>query len=220
MSKTDELVQSYSIDVRSLIDGVIGDDSDREGLEKTPARFIKSLHEQTWGLRVPEEEFLASIQTTFEEGYDQMISVSGIWFTSLCEHHLAPFYGYATVAYIPKTKWTEKATLPEDSAIVRRDPVQQPGKVIGLSKLARLTRYYAARPQVQERMTKQIADALVKLLDPLGVGVLVEAEHTCMTTRGVRAPGSVTTTTDLRGAFFNDGKAREEFLALVQRSKR
>ena len=211
MSNMDELVKSFSIDVTSLIEGVIGDNADRDGLKDTPARYIKSLHEQTWGLRIPEDEFLESIGTTFEEGYDQMISVSGIWFTSLCEHHLAPFYGYATVAYIPKTKRLE----------VHEDGVKQnPGKVIGLSKLARLTRYYAARPQVQERMTKQIADALQKLLDPLGIGVLIEAEHTCMTTRGVRAPGSVTTTTDLRGAFFDDAKAREEFLALVQRSKR
>jgi GTP cyclohydrolase I len=192
----------------------------REGLKETPARFIKSLHEQTWGLRISEDTFLKEVGKTFEEGYDQMISVSGIWFTSLCEHHLAPFYGHATVAYIPEVRWSETTNLGDDSAIVRRDPVKLPGRVIGLSKLARITRYYAARPQVQERMTKQIADALEKLLQPTGVAVLIEAEHTCMTTRGVRAPGSVTTTTDLRGAFRDDAKAREEFLALVQRSRK
>lgn len=220
MSDIEEIGRSYASEVRSLLENVIGEDADREGLKETPVRFIKALREQTWGLRIPEAEFLADVGKTFEEGYDQMISVSGIWFTSLCEHHLAPFYGHATVAYIPKIRWSEEASLPGNSAIVQRRPVRLPGKVIGLSKLARITRYYAARPQVQERLTKQIADALQALLEPMGVAVLVEAEHTCMTTRGVRAPGSVTTTTDLRGAFFDDARAREEFLALVQRSHR
>ncbi len=173
----------------------LGEDVHRQGLVDTPARFVKSMLEQTWGLRIPEEDFLKSITRSFDVGYDQMVSVGGIWFTSLCEHHLAPFYGHATVAYIPKCDDQGRAA------------------VLGLSKLARLVRYYAARPQVQERMTKQIAGGLEKILkDPVGIGVRVVAEHTCMTTRGVRAPGAVTITTDLRGALREDPKARAEFL--------
>lgn len=186
--------------IRTLLVG-IGENPNRDGLIDTPRRVAKSLLQQTWGHRVSEEEFLAGISRHFEVGYDQMVTVGDIWFTSLCEHHLAPFMGYAHVAYVPRVN-------EEDGT----------GKVLGISKLARLVRFYASRLQVQERMTMQIASSLAKILDPQGIGVWVSAQHTCMTTRGVRAHGAVTHTTDLRGVLRDNQAAREEFLALCRAS--
>lgn len=186
--------------VRKLLVG-IGEDPDRDGLVNTPQRFVKSLLEQTRGQRTNEEEFLAGISRHFEVGYDQMVTVADIWFTSLCEHHIAPFMGYAHVAYVPRV-----------------DKDLGTGKVLGISKLARLVRFYASRLQVQERMTMQIASSLVRILNPEGIGVWVSAQHTCMTTRGVRAHGAVTHTTDLRGVLRDNQAAREEFLALCRAS--
>lgn len=174
----------------------MGEDPARDGLKDTPVRILGALYELTWGLRVEEETFFDSITKEFELAHDQMVVVKDIEFTSLCEHHWLPIVGKATVAYIPG-----------DS-----------DRVLGISKLARLVRYYAARPQVQERMTTQIGDALKRLVSPMGVGVYVAAEHMCMTIRGVHAPGSLTITSDLRGAF-RDSEARHEFLALARNER-
>lgn len=179
--------------VRSLL-AHIGEDVSRPGIIDTPKRVAKAWYEMTWGSRLPEDEFRASINRTFPSTYDEMVCVDGIPFVSLCEHHVSPFVGIATVAYIP----------------------EEGGQVIGLSKLARIVEYYAARLQIQEQMTKQIADCLEELLKPKGVGVWVRAEHTCMTARGVKAHGSATSTTDLRGAIREDGRARSEFMAIAR----
>lgn len=182
--------------VRHMLD-YIGEDTQRDGLQDTPKRVVKALHELTWGQRIPEEEFLKGIHTSFELEHDQMIAVRNIKFTSLCEHHVLPFMGVATVAYIPNSK---------------------EGKIIGISKLARIVEYYAARLQVQERMTCQIADAVQKLLTPIGIGVWVDAMHSCMSIRGVKAVGSSTVTSDLRGVMKTNAESRAEFLALARRN--
>lgn len=163
----------------------------RPGLEETPSRYLKALREYTSGYHVDP----ASLLKVFEdgaEGYDQMVVVKDIPVYSLCEHHLAPFFGKATVAYIPN------------------------GKVVGLSKLARVVDAYARRFQVQERLTTQVADLIHKELHPTGVGVVVRCRHLCMEARGVRAPGTSTVTSALRGAIKDKPEAREEFLRLAQ----
>lgn len=163
----------------------------RPGLEETPSRYLKALREYTEGYHVDP----ASLLKVFEdgaEGYDQMVVVKDIPVYSLCEHHLAPFFGKATVAYIPN------------------------GKVVGLSKLARVVDAYARRFQVQERLTTQVADLIHKELHPKGVGVVVRCRHLCMEARGVRAPGTSTVTSALRGAIKDKPEAREEFLRLAQ----
>lgn len=167
-------------------------DLTRPGIKETPKRMVNALLEMTWGARVDEAEFLQSLKTTFDEECDQMIKVRNINFVSLCEHHVLPFLGTATVAYIPKDN-----------------------QILGLSKLARLVGYYGARLQIQERMTRQIASAVVQLINPLGVGVCLQARHLCMEVRGVRAVGATTITSDLRGAIRNLGPAREEFFLLI-----
>lgn len=174
---------------------VLGEDPKREGLEKTPKRIINSFLEQTWGLRVPEDEFLKEISAEFDSSmYDEMISVRNISFCSLCEHHFLPFLGTATIAYIPnKTR----------------------NKIVGLSKIPRILEYCAARPQVQERLTIQIAEMLVKLADPEGVAVSLKAAHMCMELRGVKSVGSLTTTTHLHGVFRTNSSTRLEFLSLL-----
>ena len=174
----------------------LGEDIHRDGLVDTPKRVVKAYKELTWGLRISEEEFLSSIDRTFEVKHDQMIAVRNIKFTSLCEHHLLPFIGTATVAYIPD--------------------VTIGNKVIGISKLARIVRYYAAMPQIQERMTTQIANSLETLIQPAGVGIWVDAVHTCMSIRGVKAEGSSTVTSDLRGNIREHAATRAEFLALAR----
>ena len=187
-------------EVRAGVRGILsylGEDSQRDGLKDTPKRVVKALHELTWGQRVPEDEFLSSIHTSFELKHDQMIAVRNIKFTSLCEHHVLPFMGVATVAYIPDIEH---------------------GKIIGISKLARIVEYYAARLQVQERMTMQIADAVQKLLSPIGIGVWVDAMHSCMSIRGVKAVGSSTVTSDLRGVMKTNAESRAELLALARRN--
>lgn len=179
--------------VSKLLD-YIGEDTNREGLQETPARVVKAFRELTWGLRVDEDEFLQSISKDFEVEHDQMIVVRNVQFTSLCEHHLLSFSGTVTLAYLPD---------PENS------------RVLGLSKLARLVEYYAARPQVQERMTSQIASALEKIVNPAGVGVWVDAVHSCMCIRGVKARGSSTVTSDLRGVIRTNSDSRSEFMSLA-----
>ena len=167
----------------------IGEDPDRDGLAQTPARVARSYVEIFAGMRQEPADVLT---TTFEIGHDELILVRDIEVYSTCEHHLVPFHGVAHVGYIPG-----------------RD-----GRVTGLSKLARLVDVYARRPQVQERMTTQIADALVEHLKPLGALVVIECEHLCMSMRGVRRPGSRTITSAVRGQL-RDPAARAEAMGLV-----
>ncbi|MGY2083024.1 GTP cyclohydrolase I FolE [Blastococcus sp. SYSU DS0539] len=168
----------------------IGEDPDRPGLQDTPARVARSYAETFAGLWQDPYDVLA---TTFDEEHDELVLVKDIPMYSTCEHHLVPFHGVAHVAYIPG----------ED------------GRVTGLSKLARLVEVYARRPQVQERMTRQIADALADALKPRGVLVVVQAEHLCMAMRGIRKPGSSTVTSAVRGIFRDNAATRSEAMSLV-----
>ena len=177
--------------VRLILEG-IGEDVAREGLQKTPERVAKMYAECCAGLHADPAQFF---ETTFDEDHQEMVIVRDIPFYSLCEHHLAPFFGKAHVAYIPSAE----------------------GRICGLSKLARLVDLYARRPQVQERLTSQVADALGKYLDPEGVLVVLEAEHLCMNMRGVKKPGSRTTTSAVRGIFESNHKTRDEALTLIFR---
>jgi GTP cyclohydrolase I len=167
----------------------IGEDPDRDGLRQTPARVARSYVEIFAGMAQTPEDVLT---TTFEIGHNELILVKDIEVYSTCEHHLVPFHGVAHVGYIPGVD----------------------GRVTGLSKLARLVDVYARRPQVQERLTSQIADALVKNLKPLGVLVVIECEHLCMSMRGVRRPGSRTITSAVRGQL-RDPATRAEAMGLV-----
>ena len=167
----------------------IGEDPEREGLKQTPERVARAYAELTAGLRMMPSDVLT---TTFDLGHDEMVLVRDIELWSMCEHHLVPFTGVAHVGYIPA-----------DS-----------GKITGLSKLARLVDLYAKRPQVQERLTTQIADAMVEHLDVQGVIVVVQAEHLCMSMRGVRKPGSRTITSAVRGQL-RDPATRAEAMSLV-----
>lgn len=178
--------------VRTLIRWA-GDDPDREGLESTPERVVKSYEEFFEGYHQDPEELL---RTTFEEteGYDEMVVLKDIDFHSHCEHHMVPIIGKAYVAYLPDKR------------------------VVGISKLARVVEAYAKRLQIQEKMTAQIANAINDVLKPRGVAVIVEAEHQCMTTRGVRKPGVSMVTSTMLGAFRDDPMTRREFLAIVGRS--
>ena len=176
--------------VRELL-SAIGEDPDREGLRATPERVARSLAELTAGLRIRPEDVLA---TTFAEGHSELVVVRDIGVHSLCEHHLLPFTGRAHVGYIPGAG----------------------GRITGLSKLARLVEVYARRPQVQERLTTQVAEALMRVLAPRGVMVVVECEHLCMSMRGVAKPGSTTVTSAVRGAL-RDPATRAEAMALMIR---
>jgi GTP cyclohydrolase I len=175
--------------VRELLLAV-GEDPDRPGLQDTPARVARAYVETFGGLHLDPHEVLA---TTFDENHDEMILVKDIPMYSTCEHHLVPFHGVAHVGYIPGLD----------------------GRVTGLSKLARLVDVFAKRPQVQERMTSQIADALNDALKPRGVLVVIEAEHLCMAMRGIRKPGSTTVTSAVRGMFRDNPATRAEAMSLV-----
>jgi len=170
----------------------VGEDPDRDGLRATPARVARMYSEIFSGLNEDPGEHLSA---TFEADHDELVLVRDIPLYSVCEHHLLPWFGKAHVAYIPG----------EDR------------RVTGLSKLARLVDGFAKRPQVQERLTSQVADALVDRLHPLGVLVVVEAEHLCMSMRGVKAPGATTVTSAVRGHFLTSAPARAEVLGFVQR---
>ena len=178
--------------VRELL-AAIGEDPEREGLRETPARVARAYAELTQGLRQSPEEVLT---TTFDIGHDEMVLVRDIELWSMCEHHLVPFTGVAHVGYIPNEN----------------------GKITGLSKLARLVDVYAKRPQVQERLTTQVADALVEILEPRGVIVVIEAEHLCMTMRGVRKAGARTITSAVRGMMHNQA-TRAEAMSLINASR-
>jgi GTP cyclohydrolase I len=168
----------------------IGEDPDRDGLRDTPARVARACEEQFSGLEQQPESVLT---TVFDAGHDEMVLVRDIDFYSTCEHHLIPFFGVAHVGYIPNEK----------------------GQLTGLSKLARLVDLYARRPQVQERMTRQVADALMNVLEPSGVIVVIEAEHLCMAMRGVRKPGARTVTSAVRGSFRDSDSTRAEAMSLL-----
>lgn len=173
--------------VRDLLKA-IGEDPNREGLVETPARMARAWKEIVSGL---EEDPTKHLEKHFHVDHEEMVLVRDIDFHSVCEHHLLPFYGKAHVAYIPSNK-----------------------TVTGLSKLARVVEGFARRPQVQERLTSQVADALVEKLNPQGVCVIIEAEHMCMTMRGIRKPGSSTVTSALRG-IMNNPATRQEMMTLV-----
>ena len=174
--------------VRELLLAV-GEDPDREGLRETPARVARAYKEIFAGLRQQPEDVLT---TTFDLGHDEMVLVKDIEVWSICEHHLVPFTGVAHVGYIPS-----------------RD-----GRITGLSKLARLVDVYAKRPQIQERLTTQVAESLVEILEPRGVIVVIECEHLCMTMRGVRKPGAKTITSAVRGQLRNP-VTRAEAMSLI-----
>jgi GTP cyclohydrolase I len=167
----------------------VGEDPDREGLLRTPNRVARAYGELMAGLQ---EDPKRHLKTVFTERYDEVVLLRDIEFHSLCEHHLLPFTGKAHVAYLPD------------------------GKVVGLSKLARLVEGYARRPQVQERLTTQIADALMEELSPIGAACVVEATHTCMTIRGAKKHGAVMVTSALRGIFKENASSRAEILSLMR----
>ncbi len=173
-----------------LILEAIGEDPNREGILDTPKRVAKMYEEVFSGMHQDPKEYF---QTVFGEDHEELVLVKDIPFYSMCEHHLVPFFGKAHVAYIPRN-----------------------GKVTGLSKLARAVEAVSRRPQLQERITATVADSIVETLEPYGVMVVIEAEHMCMTMRGVKKPGSKTITSAVRGTFLQDATARAEVLSLIK----
>lgn len=168
----------------------VGEDPDRDGLKSTPGRVARSFAEIFAGLHTDPDDVL---ETTFDENHNELVIVKDIALYSTCEHHLVPWHGTAAVGYIPGID----------------------GRITGLSKLARVVDLYARRPQVQERLTSQVADAVMRRLEPRGVIVVVEAEHLCMAMRGIRKPGSRTMTSAVRGIFQQDQRTRAEALGLI-----
>jgi len=166
----------------------VGENPDREGLKKTPSRVARAYQELMAGLR---DDPRRHLRTIFHESYQEIVLLRDIEFHSLCEHHLLPFTGRAHVAYLPD------------------------GRIVGLSKLARVVEEYARRPQVQERLTTQVVDAIMDELNPIGAACVIEAVHTCMTIRGVRKHGSVMVTSELRGIFKENPASRAEILSLI-----
>jgi GTP cyclohydrolase I len=183
-----DLVRAESA-VRELLIA-IGEDPDREGLKRTPERVARAYAEMFAGMFVEPDSVL---ETTFDENHDELVLVKDIPLYSICEHHLVPWHGSAAIGYIPGDD----------------------GRITGLSKLARVVDLYSKRPQVQERLTSQVADAVMRRLEPRGVVVVVEAEHLCMAMRGVRKPGSTTVTSAVRGIFKSDPRSRSEALSLI-----
>lgn len=173
--------------VREIL-AAVGEDPDREGLRETPGRVARMYAELFSGLRKDPREPLRKV---FNEKYDEVVLVRDITFESMCEHHLLPFTGRAHIAYMPR------------------------GRIVGLSKLARVVEVLARRPQVQERMTEDLADLLMSELEPRGVAVILEATHSCMTIRGIRKPGSLCTTSAMRGGFRENAVTRSELMSLI-----
>ena len=184
----------FEVDLESIKDAVrtilqaVGEDPDRDGLLDTPRRVAKMYAEMFGGLHLDPGR---NLDVTFEENYDEIVLVRDIEFTSMCEHHLLPFRGVAHVAYIPN------------------------GRVTGLSKLARVVEEVSRRPQVQERMTQTVADLIEERLGSSAVGVIVKAEHSCMSISGIRKPGSMTVTSSMRGSFRKDPASRAELMSLI-----
>ncbi len=178
--------------VRDILDA-IGEDVDREGLRETPARVARMYSELLGGMR---EEPEIHFKSVFTEDYDEIVLLRDIPFFSMCEHHMLPFIGCAHVAYLPS------------------------GKVLGVSKMARIVDCFAKRLQVQERLTGEIADLMMNHLKPMGVAVVVEASHSCMTIRGIKKPGSTMVTSALRGLFRKDSRSRNEILSLLHQDRR
>jgi len=174
--------------IRRMI-ALLGEDPDREGLAETPRRIAAMYHEMFEGLSL---DPIAVLSVGFEEGHDEMVILREIPFYSMCEHHFLPFHGEAHVGYLPA------------------------GRIVGLSKIARAVEILARRPQVQERLTTQIADCIEEVLVARGVGVVIEAEHLCMTARGIRKPGSRMVTSAMRGLFRDNTDTRQEFLGLIR----
>lgn len=175
--------------VRLVLEG-IGEDPDRDGLKKTPERVADFYAELTEGMWIDAKEHIVPLPG---DSHDEMVLVKDIAIASVCEHHLAPFVGKCHIAYIPKN-----------------------GRIVGLSKLARVAEVFARRLQVQERLTQQIAQTLFDHLKPLGVMVVIEAEHTCMTLRGVKKPGAITITSAVLGGFRRDPRTRAEAMSLIK----
>ena len=190
---SDEIIRPSVKEAREAVRTLIrwaGDNPNREGLVETPDRVVRAFGEWYSGYG---EDPLAILSKTFEEtnGYDEMIVLRNMRFSSFCEHHMAPIIGKAHIGYLPSRR------------------------VVGISKLARLVEVYARRLQIQEKMTAQIADTISDILEPKGVGVVIEAAHQCMTTRGVDKPGSILTTSRMTGSFRSDASTRREFLAAL-----
>jgi GTP cyclohydrolase I len=185
---SEDISQQIAHHIQQILQ-LMGEDTQREGLQKTPMRVGEAMQFLTQGYQQSAEDILRS--ALFEEDYRQMVVVKDIPFYSLCEHHMLPFFGKAHVAYIPN------------------------GKITGLSKIARVVDIFARRLQVQERMTTQIKECIQQTLDPLGAMVVIEAEHLCMQMRGVQKPHAITTTSDFTGAF-NRPETREEFMNLIR----
>ena len=193
----------YDVDMRSGFDGeraeaairalieAVGEDLHREGLSDSPRRIAAMYRELFDGLYRDPVEVLS---VGFEEGHDELVILREIPFYSMCEHHFMPFHGQAHIGYMPD------------------------GRIVGLSKIARAVEIFARRPQVQERLTSQIADCIEEVLSAQGVGVVIEAEHLCMTARGVRKPGATMVTSAMRGCFRTDANTRQEFLGLIRPS--
>jgi GTP cyclohydrolase I len=191
-----EKMKSKEVDLEKIAEGVrlilegIGEDPERAGLRRTPQRVAEMYGELTAGMR---EDPHAHVEPLPGDSHDELVIVKDIHIASICEHHLAPFVGRCHIAYIPKG-----------------------GRILGLSKLARLSDTFARRLQVQERLTSEIADTIFDGLKPLGVMIVIEAEHTCMTLRGVKKPGALTITSAIRGAFRKDPRTRAEAMSLIQ----
>lgn len=186
---------SYSYDVAAVEESTrqllrsIGEDPDREGLRDTPRRIAAMYQELFEGLN---QDPVAVLSVGFEEAHDEMVILREIPFYSMCEHHFLPFHGQAHVGYLPA------------------------GRIVGLSKIARALEIFARRPQVQERLTTQLAECIGDVLGARGVGVVIEAEHTCMTARGIKKPGATMVTSVMRGLFRDDVNTRQEFLGLIR----
>ncbi len=187
VSKFDEA--KIAAGVRLILEG-IGEDPNRDGLKKTPERVADFYAELTEGMRLDPKEHLVPLPG---DSHDEMVLVKDISIASVCEHHLAPFVGKCHIAYIPKG-----------------------GRIVGLSKLARIAEIFSRRLQVQERLTQEIANTLFEGIKPLGVKVVIEAEHTCMTRRGVKKPGAITITSAVLGGFRRDPRTRAEAMALIK----
>lgn len=178
--------------VTELLNSIPGENSDRSGLKETPLR-VAAMYEELFAGYGQDAEQILNDAIFDDVNSKDLVLVKDIEFTSMCEHHMMPFFGTVAIAYVP-----------------------QDGRVVGLSKLARIVEVYARRLQVQERLGTQIADVIEKVMNPRGVAVIIKAEHTCMTARGIKKPGSQTVTSCLRGSFFLDGKAREELYSVMK----